>query len=503
MKNYLKNTTKMFEKITPEEAGISSERVTEFIKMLEERGASTHGLLFMRGDKIFSEAYWQPFNREFCHRQYSQTKSFVGVAIGLLEEEGKLSLDDKIVDYFPEKLDGEPHPFLKEQTIREMLMMKTVGRSSSWFVSGDKDRTHHYFNEKRAFHPSGTIWAYDSPATQVLCSLVEKLTKKPLLDYLKEKLFNKMGVFQSAKMLKTPNGDSWGDSAMICTLRDMAAFGRLLMNYGVWNGERLMNEDYLRNATSKLVDNGMGAQYSAYRQGYGYQIWRVAGGGFSFVGMGDQLTVCFPEKDLLFAINSDNQGTHFIRETIYCILEENFVREISDDPLPKDERAEKELNDLISTLELRTAKGGNDSPLRKKINKIRYFCEDNPMGIKEFSFAFKNDKEGEFCYTNSQGEKVLPFGINHNEFVKFPQEGYSDEYGALTAEGHLYNAAVSAAWKGESEILLFTQIIDDYFGNMSARFSFKGDYVYAVFQKNAENFLNEYQGQLIGKLDKN
>ena len=179
----------MFEKITPEAAGISSKRVTEFIKKLEKRGAVSHGFLFMRGEKIFAEGYWKPFHKDFCHRQYSQTKSFVGVAIGLLEEEGKLSLDDKIVDYFPEKIDGEAQAYLKEQTIREMLMMKTAGRPSAWFFSGNPDRTHHYFNDKRNLHPSNTIWAYDSAGSQVLCALVEKLAKKPLLAYLKEKLF--------------------------------------------------------------------------------------------------------------------------------------------------------------------------------------------------------------------------------------------------------------------------------------------------------------------------
>ena len=93
----------MFEKISPEQAGISSKDITAFIKRLEKRGATMHSFLFMRGDKIFAEGYWKPFHRDFCHRQYSQTKSFVSVAIGLLEEEGKLCLDDKIASYFPEK----------------------------------------------------------------------------------------------------------------------------------------------------------------------------------------------------------------------------------------------------------------------------------------------------------------------------------------------------------------------------------------------------------------
>ena len=494
----------MFEKITPEQAGISSKNVRKFIEKLERRGASTHGVLFMKGDKIFAEAYWSPFDKDFCHRQYSQTKSFVGIAIGLLEEEGKLCLDDKIISYFPDKVDGEWQKYFAEQTIREMLTMTTVGGSYNWFISGDADRTHHYFNEKRKTHPSGTLWAYDSPGSQVLCALAEKLSGKSLLDYLKEKLFDEMNIFQKAEILKTPNGDSWGDSAMICTLRDMAAFGRLVMNYGVWNGKRLMNEEYLRKATAKLVSNVPNGHYSSYHyQGYGYQIWRVCGNGFAFVGMGDQLTVCYPDKDLIFACNSDNQGTSLIREMIFGELEELFVDEIQDVPLPENVDDQKKLNDVIAGLKLRSVQGFPDSPYRTELSGQEYSCEENPMGITKFSFVFHDEKTGEFCYTNAQGDKVIPFGVNHNAFSKFPQLGYSDAVGAMpTTNGFMYKDAVSLAWLEEKKLMLFVQIIDKYFGNMSAIFAFKGDEVYASFTKTAEMFMEEYQGKLLAKKEK-
>lgn len=490
----------MFEKVTPEKAGISSKTVQKFIEKLEKRGAAMHGVLFMRGDKIFAEAYWKPFDKDFCHRQYSQTKSFVGVAIGLLEEEGKLRLDDKIVDYFPDKVDGEWQRFFSEQTIREMLTMTTVGGSYSWFISGDPDRVHHYFNEPRNTRPSGTIWEYDSPGSQVLCALVEKLSGKSLLDYLKEKLFNEMGAFQTATVLKTPNGDSWGDSAMVCTLRDMAAFGKLVMNYGVWNGKRLMNEEYLKAATFKLVANASSAHYSTYNCGYGYQIWRTCGNGFAFVGMGDQLTVCYPEKNFLFACNADNQGTEMIRERILEYLEDMFVDEMHDEPLPENPTEQAELNDLISGLKLRSAQGLADSSFRKELSGVEYVCEENPMGITKFSFVFHDEKTGEFRYTNAQGEKVIPFGVNENVFGKFPQLGYSNDVGATpTTDGFMYDDAVSLAWMEEKKLLLFVQIIDRYFGNMSAVFAFKGDRVFANFTKSAEAFLDEYQGDLQAK----
>lgn len=490
----------MFEKITPEQAGISSKNVTKFIKALEKRGATTHGVLFMKGDKIFAEAYWKPFDKNFHHRMYSQTKSFVGVAIGLLEEEGKLSLDDKIVDYFPEKFDGEVQFYHKTQTIREMLMMSTAGGPSAWFINKEPDRTRQYFNEQRALHPSNTLWAYDSPGSQVLCSLVEKLAGKPLLEYMKEKLFNEMNAFQTAKVLKTRNGDSWGDSAMICTLRDMAAFGRLVMNYGTWNGKRLMNEKYLKEATSKLVDNSLDSHYSAYHQGYGYQIWRVCGNAFAFVGMGDQLTVCYPDKDMIFVCASDNQGTSLIREMMFANLEDLFVDEMQDTPLPEDKKAQAQLNKLIESLELRHAQGANDSPFRQELNGQEYVCEENPMGITKFSFVFKDETSGEFRYTNAQGDKVIPFGVNYNVFGKFPQLGYSNQYGATpTTDGFMYKDAVSLAWLEEKKLILSVQIIDEYFGNLSAMFGFKGDEVYARFSKTAEFFLTEYQGALIAR----
>ena len=245
----------MFEKITPEEAGIPSSKIQEFISLLERRGASTHSMLMMRGGKILAEYYWKPFNADFCHRMYSQTKSFVGVAIGLLLDEGKLSLDDKIVSHFPEKIEREIPRYLAELSIREMLTMTTAGTNENWFTYGNPDRTNLYMNTNKANHPAGTLWEYDSAGSQVLSALVEKLSGMPLLEYLRLKFFNKMGTFKTAEMLKTPNGDTWGDSAMVCTTRDIASFGHLCMRYGNWEGEQLISREYMKEATSRVVDN--------------------------------------------------------------------------------------------------------------------------------------------------------------------------------------------------------------------------------------------------------
>ena len=105
----------MFEKITPEEAGVSSAHVAKFISNLNRFGFAMHNVLMMKGDKIFAEYYWKPFNKDFIHRMYSQTKTHAAIAIGFLEQEGKLSLDDKLVDIFRDKITTPVPPRLKSR----------------------------------------------------------------------------------------------------------------------------------------------------------------------------------------------------------------------------------------------------------------------------------------------------------------------------------------------------------------------------------------------------
>ena len=491
----------MFNKITPEAAGISSRAVHKFFRKLEERGLYTHGVLMMRGDDIFAEGYWAPFTKDTIHRMYSQTKSFVGIAIGLLVDEGKLQLDDTLASYFPEKIHGELNPWLSAQTIRQTLLMETTGQSGYWFYDETAiDRTEYYFRTTKSTHPAGTYWEYDSPGSQVLCTLVEKLSGMPMLEYMKQRLFNEIGTFQTAKILKTRNDDSFGDSAMVCTLRDIASFGRLLMKGGNWNGKQLISENYVKEATSCLVDNDENGFSENFHIGYGYQIWQAPRGGFAFVGMGGQVTVCLPEQDFLFTIISDGQG-HLSASGPYPLilaaLYDFIVDELHSAPLPEDPDAHKALLSHTEALQLKHLPGNIGSSYEETINGITWRCEENPMGITEFSFRFGPDNTGELHYTNAQGKKVLPFGLGKNVFGKFPQLGYATEHCCVpTTDGSMYDCAVSAAWREKQKLLMKVQIIDEYLGNFLAIFAFQDGHATVRMTKTAEAFLNEYYGIL-------
>ncbi len=493
----------LFDKISPEAAGISSRTVKRYIELLERRNIPMHSVLMMKGDKLFCECYFAPFHKDLNHRMYSQTKSFVSIAIGFLVDEGKLKLDDKIADFFPEKIDRELPENIKAQTVRNMLMMSTVGYGEPWFDNKDRDRVHLYFNSHRnLYRYPATLWEYDSQGSQVLSSLVEKVSGTTLFDYLNRKLFTHLGTFKGAEILKVPTGESWGDSAMLCTSRDIMSFARFVMNYGSWNGTQLLSESYVREATSKLVDNREAPRTYAFHHGYGYQIWRTERNGFAFVGMGNELTVCLPDDDVIFVCTADCQGDEGSgREYIINHFFELIMDEMGA-PLPENNEAYKEFHDLTATRKLCAVLGNSDSPIKDKINGKTYVLGENRMGITEFTLKFENDG-GKLCYTNAQGYKELPFGINRNEFGKFPQLGYSDKVGGMrTNDGFMYEDAVSATWLDDNKLMIYVQIIDRYLGNCNMTFAFRDDKVTVVMRKTAEDFLEEYQGYAAGETKK-
>lgn len=481
----------MLNLITPEQAGIPSKAVYQFLSCLVKRKLPLHSVLLMKGDSLFLEAYWKPFHKDFVHRMYSTTKSFVAVGVGLAEQDGLIDLDKPIVSYFPEKLSNGLNPEILELTVRQMLMMTTAGGPENWFDPAIEDRTAHYFKPRKSARPAGTRWKYDSAGSQVLCALVEKVTGKKLLDYLKERIFDRMGAFKNARMLQIQNGDSWGDSALLCTSRDLCMFDRFVMNYGTWNGERLMNEGFLRTATSRLADNTLPGFGQLFHKGYGYQFWRTEGNGFATIGMGGQVSVCLPHKDLALVFTADLQGIGYARDYIIA----QFLDLIAD-CAPDAEDCNQKLQQLVDSLELVALEGAQDSPLRASIDGVCYTCRENPMGWKSFTLHFEGDG-GRLVYQKDSGELVLPFCINKNRFCKFPEEGYSGQFGAQKTTGMKYDAAVSCAWVQENKLLFYVQIIDDYFGNLLLEISFKDDSALVVGLKHAEDFMNDYNGEII------
>ncbi len=486
---------------TPESVGINSEKIKEYIEVLEECGLSTHDIIIARGGKIAFETYWKPFHKDFLHRMYSVTKSFVALAVGFLEQDGLVNLDDPISKYFPEEIKDQPDENMRNQTIRHMLMMSTAKVEKYWF---DKpvhpDRVKFYFENDNVSRPSGTIYNYDSMGSFVVGAMVERITGKSLMEYLREKFMDEIGVSKEAYMLKCPGGHSWSDSALVCKPMDLMKVAQFTLNGGKWNGKQLLNEEFVRTATSCLVANNVWGDEEFSALGYGYYFWRTKRNSYFFNGMGCQFAICSPDKDLIFVYNADNQGKDYAKRVIIENYFNIIYDSITEDSLEENASAQSSLASYCASLNLQKAKGKSHVPFMDEINGKQYKLSENPMGITELRLEF-GETENKLCYTNEQGYKELKFGMCKNVFDTFPEDGYSDEVGGLKGENGLrYACAASAAWIEDRKFYIKVQVIDKYFGILNIFLGYREDGKLGVFMnKCAEDFFREYQGYACGE----
>ena len=501
----------MFTYAYPAEVGVSAKHIKKYISVLERYGVVSHSIIMARDSKIFFEKYWAPFNADFKHRLYSSSKSFVSIAIGFMVQDGLVSLSDKMVDFFPEYVPDDLLPNVKNQTIRDMLMMSTgfIESQSFYLQEGTDDRVKFYFEKSRISNNKnsngskrpGEFYEYDSNGTFMLGAIVERISGKSLVDYLKEKLFDKIGVSQDLKCLKSPGGHAWSDSGIICTSMDFLKVANFVMNYGKVGDEKILSEDYLREATSRQIDNSVyGAKWTR-SNGYGYQFWRGWNNSFAFIGAGCQFAICVPDKKLVFVCTGDNQANYvYSSAVIMDRFFEEIVDLISDEPLPAEPEAQAELEEYCKDLKLFVAEGEKTSEIIPKISGKTFVLNENPMNVEKVKLTFCGD-EGTLEYNNLQGEKVLRFGLGKNVFTTFPETGYSGEFGGMPSPGNTYECAVSAGWLSETKLGIVTQIIDEYFGRVYMQFSFKEENEIAMLWRgDGEAFLYEYNGYAEGTM---
>lgn len=478
---------------SPESVGISSSNVERLLDIFNENGLSMHSFLMIRYGKIAAEGYWAPFTKDFLHRMYSSTKSFVSGAIGLLCDEGKIHLDDLAHTFFPEYPPETLHPYIRNTKIRDLLRMASPHITT--YSLDEKDWVHSFFRTTPQ-RPPGTIFRYDTSATYILNVIVERITGQPFLEYMKDKMLREVGFSENARCIKSPDGYSWGGSGLLCTTRDMARYAYILLKNGKINGKQLLSAEYIREATAKqLPTSHCRQQPSTY--GYGYQIWRYRDTAFAFNGLGNQIAICYPEEDFIFVCTGYNQDVPYSFKLIYDTVHTEIVEKLSEIPLPENPEASANLQNTVSHLSLLLPQGKTESSWQKRINNTEYILEENEMGIQKLSFSFDGDI-GIFRYTNAGGEKEIPFGLGKYIEGIFPETHYSgDTIGIPKGSG--YRILAAGAWSCENNLVIRVNVTDDYFGRMTAAFGFTDDQIGIIMESSAEGFLEKYHGRAGGK----
>ncbi len=261
------------------------------------------GVLVRKDGEVVAQHQWQ---EEIRQNQFSVTKSFTATAIGIAEAEGKLSIHDKVVDYFPEYMTKTTAPDWNDVTLEHLLTM-SIGLKEAILIGGDKykmaerDWATFTFSQEFSERP-GEKFLYTNAGPYLLGMIVEKVYKMPMVDVLMPRLFDPLGIALPTWELD-PMGRIFGSSGIMLSVTDISLFGQLYLQKGEWNGIQLFPTEWSERVSKKLIDTGKEADY---KKGYSYLFWLSPFGGYRADGRYGQYSIIFPEKNAVVAINAFN-----------------------------------------------------------------------------------------------------------------------------------------------------------------------------------------------------
>lgn len=315
----LRIVTTTFQRSTPSALGIDATGVQALIGALESTpGVEPHGLVLLRHGQVAAEGWWTPYTPDRPHLLYSLSKSFTAAAVGIAAREGLLDLDSTVVSHFPE-LDAEvTDPRSRTMTLRNILAMASGHREETL----DRARAIDPDNVVRGFlllppdEDPGTVFAYNQPCTYTLAEIVRRVSGGTLVEYLRPRLFDPLGIEQVA--WKRDGTGELGFSGCYATTESVAKLGQLYLQRGVWDGTRILDEDWVAAATRTQVANP-DEENPDWSQGYGYQFW-MARHGFRGDGAYGQFCVVLPEHDVVLAMTGQSLDMQAVLDAVWAHL---------------------------------------------------------------------------------------------------------------------------------------------------------------------------------------
>ncbi len=286
------------------------DKYEKLINRITEAGIELHSLLVSEKGSLEYEGYFTPEGgRDKLHRMFSCTKSYVGLGIGLLAEDGKINFGDRIADYFPEYIHKDSDPMILEMTIENLLSMRTCYRKTTYDASSRVKNWVESFFIAEPDHKAGTVFNYDTSASHVLAALVEKITEKDLLEFLRDRFLDEIGFSKEAYIKKDPFGVSMGGAGLYAKSMDLMKTGEMFLANGKNNeGKEIYPPYRLREMTVNRVSTRPNQREAS---GYGYQIWIIPNG-YAFYGLGGQWLMIFPEAETIVVTTADNAGNKFL-----------------------------------------------------------------------------------------------------------------------------------------------------------------------------------------------
>ncbi|WP_199417030.1 serine hydrolase domain-containing protein [Chitinophaga silvatica] len=299
---------------TPAAEKVSEDGIEAYKKAVEESGQQLHSFMIVRHGKVVAEQYYGDNAADKPHVMFSVSKTFTATAIGFAVQEKLLKLDDKVIKFFPDDLPAEVSPNLAALEIRHLLTMSVGQEVEPNVNAGGTQRWERVFLETPITHAPGTRFLYNSIASYMLSSIIQKVTGKTIFDYLTPRLFKPLQI-DGARWESNAQGVNFGGWGLFIKTEDMAKMGQFIMQKGRWKNKQLISKEWIADATSSHIKQppqwmkpDADQTQSDWAQGYGYQMWRCRFGAVRADGKDGQFIIIIPDKDAVVTTTANIQN---------------------------------------------------------------------------------------------------------------------------------------------------------------------------------------------------
>jgi len=385
----------------PEAQGIASTAILAFVDAVEAELGGLHSMILLRHGRTLAQGWWWPYRAECPHELYSLTKSLTSTAVGFAVSEGRLTVDDLVLSFFPQDAPADPSPNLAAMRVRHLLTMNTgQAQEPSGELMSRPNWVRAFLEQPVEFEP-GTHFLYNSAASYMLSAIVQQVTGMTLVDYLQTRLFDPLGI-EKPFWATCPRGINIGGWGLSLKTGDIARFGQMLLQKGMWNGRQVLPEAWVTEATAWQTPNGSD-ENSDWAQGYGYQFWRCRHGAYRGDGAFGQFCLVMPEQDAVLAMTA---GVGDMQKVLNLVWE-HLLPAFEARPLPPNLAAEEVLRHRLSTLMLPPVQGASTSSTAARVSGRPFMMEENAQRIETMTLDFDANR---LIVRDDHNAHVIAFG---------------------------------------------------------------------------------------------
>ena len=294
----------------------------EFVKYAQAQKLPVEGVAIADEKKVICEHHFVP---DLPRNTYSHTKSYMATGIGIAIAQGKLSLDDKLADFFPESVPEQADERLFRITLRHLLTMSS-GFNRPYLLGDDRRNgvgapDYMAYMMRRSFEKEpGETFCYSTADSILAGRMLEKATGQNMGEYLYQHVFSKLGqgfpIWENC-----PKGHPIGGGGMYMRLTEMMKLLQVYLADGVWQGERIVDSAWVKEATRKQIDTPKNDK-DIWNGAYGYQFWMSPyPGAYRADGAYGQISTALPEKGLVIAVQAPEVGDFdMVRQALHDYL---------------------------------------------------------------------------------------------------------------------------------------------------------------------------------------